>query len=131
MAENIGVAVAAELDGSLDTAAKRSRRNDITRDMRKAKAVERAAKNVAAWSQLATTMKNYRDDITNIARENDVSVNALKRKALHVSAIKPNRKTNNYNAYRRFRKLDLQSHRFSGSIVLSTCTTVYLQTFLA
>ena len=81
--------------------------------MRKAKAIERATKNNAAWVQLDVAMRNYREDIARIAKENDVSANTLRTKAMHASVIKKSRKTNKYNAYRRFKKVNLETHSFS------------------
>ena len=111
--ENTPVATIAELDAPPETGGRRSRRNDITRQQRKAKAIERAAKNTAAWVQLEAAMRNYREEISRISKDNDVSLNALKAKAMHTTVIKKSRKTNNYNAYRRFKKIDLESHSFS------------------
>lgn len=111
--ENTPISVATELDGSTEVVGRRSRRNNITRQMRKAKAIERATKNNAAWMQLDVAMRNYREDIARIAKENDVSANTLRTKAMHASVIRKSRKTNKYNAYRRFKKVNLETHNFS------------------
>ena len=110
--ENVQERVSRELNMEEDNEHRCTRRNGISKEMRQRSAMERAAKNVAAWSQLQASMRNYKDDIARISAENNINENLLKQKALHVSVLRPSRQTNSYNAFRRFVKIDLKKVDF-------------------